>query len=206
MSINQLLFLFLLVVGFLSCRRTTPPTDHSSDTQTIQLTGKTSTIKLPLIYVRSNVVKLPEDIPYLKTDTFFLRSVDAFFNEFSINDNHFDVLVDTTSKFRFLIIAAAPRFEINEASGKVFDKRLTEHFRQLEEEDLFLEIHKIESKLTANSEVEILKFKYEFVHTLQRFSYYRSIFFLSNPTQSFLIIEVSLEGTDSEEFVWTLKE
>jgi len=205
MKIKSFFFYSFLLLGIWSCRQTPPPPDLFAGAQTIQLTGETATIKIPTIFARSSIYRLSEDIPYLKTDSTYLRSIEDFINGFSFEDKDLDILVDTTSELRFMIIADAPRFEISEESGRILNKQLSDHFRQLDEVDLFLEIHKIDSKLKANSEIEMLKYKYEFVNTLNRISYYRSMFFLSNPSRSCLIIEISSDGMDIEDYVWTLK-
>ena len=56
-----------------------------------------------------------------------------------------------------------------------------------------------------NSEIQMLKYKFEFVNTLNRTSHYRSLFFISNPSRSLLVIEISIEGNDVEDYLWTVK-
>lgn len=188
-----------------SCQQTPPPPDLFAGAQTIQLTGIDASLKLPTFFIRSSPKQLVEDLPYMKIDTNFLHSIELFLDGFKIDDQELDILVDTTSDLRCLVIANAARYEINEESGKILNEKLGDHFREMDEENLFLEIHKIDSKLKINSKIELLKYKYEFVNTLQRFSYYHSLFFLSNPNQSLIIFEFSIDGNDVEDYLWTMK-
>jgi|GEM_PF-6191948 len=198
------IFLFLIII-FFGCKQTSTPPDLFAGAQTIQLTGERATLKLPTYYIRSGMERLSDDIPYLKIDTSFLRSIEASLEAFAFGDKDLDILVDTTSELRCLIIADAQRFEIDANAGRILNKQLSDQFKQLEEDNLFLEIHKIDSKMKVNSTIEMLKYKYEFVNTLNRISYYRSLFFLSNPSRSLLIIEVSIDGNDVEDYLWTVK-
>ncbi len=194
--------IFLLSLG--SCNRSSPP-DLYAGAQTIHLAKESATLKLPTYFKRSSIYRLSEDIPYLSEDTNFLQSIEETLKSFEFEDSVLDILVDTTSELRCLIIADEQRFEIDEMSGNILNKQLEEQFRQLDEESLFLEINKIDSKMKMNSKIEMLKYKYEFVNTLNRNSYYRTFFFVSNPSRSLFIIEISVEGIDVEDYLWTVK-
>lgn len=205
MSLKNLIYLSFILLGIWSCNQTPPPQDLFAGAQTIKLAEESATFKLPAFFQRSSIYRLAEDIPYLKEDTSFFESIEMILDAFVFEDKELDILVDTTSQLRCLIIVDGQRFEIDETSGKIINKQLGEQMRQLDEEDLFLEIHKIDSKMKMNSEIQMLKYKYEFVNTLSRSSYYRSMFFISNPSRSLLVIEISVEGNDVEDYLWTLK-
>lgn len=205
MSFKDLIYLSLIALGIWSCNQTPPPPDLFAGAQTIKLAEESATLKLPAFFQRSSIYRLSEDIPYLKEDTSFFRSIEMTLEAFVFEDKELDILVDTTSELRVLIIADAQRFEIDETSGKILNKQLGEQTRQQDEENLFLEINKIDSKMKMNSEIQMLKYKFEFVNTLNRSSHYRSLFFISNPSRSLLVIEISVEGNDIEDYLWTVK-
>ncbi len=205
MSLKNLIYLSFIILGIWSCNQSPPPPDLFAGAQTINLAQESASLKLPAFFQRSSIYRLTEDIPYLKEDTSFFRSIEMTLEAFVFEDKELDILVDTTSELRCLIIVDGQRFEIDETSGKIFNKQLGEQMRQLDEENLFLEIHKIDSKMKMNSEIQMLKYKYEFVNTFSRTSHYRSLFFISNPSRSLLVIEISVEGNDVEDYLWTVR-
>ena len=205
MSPKNLIYLSFILFGIWSCNQTPPPEDLFAGAQTIKLAEESATLKLPSFFQRSSIYRLTEEIPYLKEDTSFFQSIELILDAFVFEDKELDVLVDTTSELRCLIIVDGQRFDIDETSGKIINKQLGDQMRLQDEENLFLEIHKIDSKMKMNSQIQMLKYKYEFVNTLSRTSYYRSLFFISNPSRSLLVIEISVEGHDVEDYLWTVK-
>jgi len=205
MSVNQLFFLLILILGINSCQDKPLPKDEFPNAQTIQLIGVSGSIKLPKVFYRTSLSKLSNDIPYLQTDTMILHLISNLMNEFSIEDKDLDLLVDTTNEMSFLIFVESLQLEINEEKGRSLDKEFTDHFKQLAEENLFLEIHKIDSKLKINEEDGMLKYKYEFVNSKNLMSYYKTMFIISNHKRSLMIIQISLEGNDIENYISTLK-
>ena len=141
----------------------------------------------------------------LRKDTSFLQSIEKSLVSLDFEDDDLDVFVDTTGELRCLIIADGPRIGIDEEAGKLLNEKIANQFKKLEEDNLFLEIHKIDANLKIKNQIAILKNKYEFVDALNRVSYYRSIFFISNPSRSLLVIEISIDGNDIEDYLWTLK-
>lgn len=191
--------------GIIACSSPTAQSDQFPDAQAIQLTSKKATILLPSIFDRSNLNRLMEDNLILRKDTSFLKSIELSLETFAFEEGEMDVFVDTTNELRCLIIADIPKVEIDEETSKILNEQIADQFKKLEEDHLFLEIHKIDANLKIKDKIAVLKNKYEFVDALNRVSYYRSIFFVTHLKRSLLIIEISIEGNDIEDYIWTMK-
>ena len=198
-------FFFFLIFGIVACSSPSAQSGQFPNGQTIQLKGKMGTVELPSFFDRTDLNRLMEENLILRKDTSFLKSIELSLASFSFEEDELDVFVDTTSELRCLIIADGEKFKIDEEAGGFLDEKIANQFKRLEEENLFLEIHKIDANLKIKDKIAILKNKYEFVDALNRVSYYRSIFFISNPSRSLLVIEISIDGNDIEDYLWTLK-
>ncbi len=205
MSAPSSLLAFLLFFGIYACQQRPPAKDLFPDAQTILLTGEGVTLKLPVGFVRSSPEQLMEDIPLLGGDTSFLKLVSVFFDGFGTRAQTLDLLVDTTSALRCLMITEGPHFEMNEPIGKRLNQELGDYFRKVDEADLFLDIHKIDSRLKGNDQIDFFKYKQEVVRTTHQESYYQTLYMLSIPNRSLLIIEFSIAGEDIEDYLWTIK-
>ncbi len=205
MSRPSFLIALSLLIGVLSCRRSAPPEDLFPDAQTIQLKGSEVTLKLPADFVPTSPAQLTGDFPAMAGDTSFLKLTATFFSRFGAQDPTLDVLVDTTSEFRCLIMAAGPGFEMDEAMGKRLNQELGDYFRGVEEDDLFLDIHKMDAAFKGNDQVKFFKYKQEVVRTNNRASYYQSLYMLRIQEWSLLMIEFSVDGDDVEEYLWSVK-
>ena len=201
------IFSLCFFLTFLACHRGGPPEGFSfQDAVSFELEGTGQTLKLPPSFFESSKYRLERDIREVLFDSTSIQVLDRFINWIEFDDSDINIFVDTTERMSLLILVDMERIPFDQASGNFAAAKLKQENEQIAALHPEINIEKTLSDFRSHEDLRMMRFVYHFNYpSSPENSWYRSIYFLTNDSRSFVAHEFSLQQTDVSDYLWSLK-
>jgi hypothetical protein len=206
----RLYYLFVFVMLVLGCKEETkPPVKHAlPPSQKVYLEGKTASMNLPLTFKRSSRYLLERDIPAFQKNQFALWMFQQRLERLEFQDSEIDVFADTTSDLHFLMILNMPHTPINKQAGNLLNGQINQMWRKIQASSgNLINVEKAgEATIRGVGKTTVLKFKHKVSFLMMQENVeFHTVFIVTSEYRTLMIMEVSENENDVEEYLWTLK-
>lgn len=173
-------------------------TEHIMDSEVIKLT-------VPNKYTTTSIYKYKSTFPALEKNKLATDLMQNGIASFEMLDEEIDVFVDTTSQFNAFLVMDVPRMEFDKDSGDKLGALITKQYAKQKKKSPRLKIDAIDSKLNSTDKLKMMKFKHKLKESGSP-EVYNSLYYVTTPSQTVIVLEYSEEEPDIEKYLWSLRD
>lgn len=203
--ISIISFAFLINYSFSSCSSKKSNSEIWDSCTERKLDMLHATILLPEEFKRTSKYKLVNDIPLLNENLDLQDQVLKFLNAFEFKDSSLDAFYAANKELNLVTILNDKRVEFDSKLGNQLKAIINAYYKNLEIENS-LSVISIDNYIKNTDKLQMMKFKHRFENKVHGNSYFQSIFFVNTQAQLFVVKQISLEESDVEDYLWSLKD
>ena len=173
------------------------------NTDTIKLEGENIKLRVPNSLILSSRYRIKESVPALADNPQMLTVMQNSLESLELMDQNIDVLVDTTTAFRVVIICNVSRIDFNKYCVIETKNILQSKNEMAEKQNVQLHFSKVKAKYNSNGKIKLATFETELFNTVSATSINHMIYYVTGDSYSLIVYEFSDNESDIESFLWT---
>lgn len=174
--------------------------------EVVQLQDIHASLLLPRKFKKTSKYKLRQDLPLLNSDQELSEKILLFLEAFEFNDSSIDVFYENGKELNLVTLINNQRMAFDSHIGNQLKAVLNAYYQEIAQ-DSKVSIQPMDNYIKHTDKLQMMKFKHK-IELIQEesTSYYQSIFFINTPIQLFVVKQISLEESDIENYLWSLKD
>lgn len=180
-------------------------TDEWAGTNWVQLRNENLLLRLPEEFKISSRFRIKEDLPIAQKFPNQLVIMQNYLEYLESLDSEIDVLIDTTKEYRMVIICNTKKMTIGKNGANLIRNQLETNLERNQKSNPLIKFSKMKGIWKENTTHQLAKYTTEITDVLESKTFYNSIYFLTGPSFTLNIYEISNEPDSIEKYLWTSK-
>lgn len=175
------------------------------NTKWVYLDNENIKILLPKQFKKSSRYRIKEEFSNNVIDSSSLRAIENSLELLEFDDSYIDVYVDTTKKYRLIVIMNIASMEFNESDARLLKGMVKNYHKNIANQNTNLLIKEKEAVFKRNKNHRLSFFKTLIQNRSDQNSMFKTLYFLVGDSYSLVIHEFSIDAETIDNYLWHTK-